>query len=141
MEDVADIEDELSFLVNEVELRCDVAVHALASLSSDGHDGGIRHLHLFVHADRTDGNLGVLLLSEHLHLIPLGRMALSLELHLGVFDVLPIDVCECLRRADAGILQPLHHVDDVRGVYTARASASRQELVGVRSEECDGLYL
>ena len=84
-------------LGDEVELGIDVAVNTLTSLSANGDDGSIGILRLVVDEDGADGNLGLFLLSEHLHLVPLCRMALGLELHLRIINILAVDVGQCGR--------------------------------------------
>ena len=92
VEGVANVHDQGALLRNEVELSVDIAVDTLASLTSNGDDGGVCCIYLVINGDGRDGNLRILLLAEVLHLIPLGGMALGLEFRLGKIDVLTIDV-------------------------------------------------
>ena len=139
MEGIADIGDESTLLGDEVELGVDVAVDTLTGLTTDGDDGGIGSAHLIVDGDGRDTDFRIFLLAEILSLIPLGWMALGLELHFGKLDVFAVDIREDGRRFDACVLETLEHVDHVRGMYATRTGATREEVVGVLSEEGDGL--
>ena len=136
MESLAYIDNQLTLIRNKVELRFQVAVDALAGLTANGDDGGIGTLRLLADGDGVDGYLRIFLRPHLLSLEPLGGMALVLELHAGIVDILAVDVGQRLRRLDAGILQTLHHIDHVRSMYTARAYAARQEVIAVLAEEC-----
>ena len=136
MESLAYIDNQLTLLRNKVELCFQVAVDALAGLTANGDDGGIGTLRLLADGDGVDGYLRIFLRPHLLSLEPFGGMALVLELHAGIVDILAVDVGQRLRRLDAGILQTLHHIDHVRSMYTARAYAAGQEVVAVLAEEC-----
>ena len=97
VERVAHVHDHLPLVLGEVELALYLAVNALAGLTANGDDGCVGILHFIVDADGADADFGVLLLSEHLHLIPACGMAVGLELCAGILHILAIDVGERLR--------------------------------------------
>ena len=94
MEGLANIENELFFVVGKVEFGCNIPINAFSSLTTDGYDGSICLVRFVVDEDRTDGNFWIFLLSEHFQLIPFSGVTLSLEFHLGKVDVFAIDVCQ-----------------------------------------------
>ena len=95
MEGIADVLDERELLGDEVELGGDVAIDAFTSLTADGDDGGVGACHFLLDGDGGETNLWILLLPHHLSLEPFGGMALGLELHAGIGDILSVDVGEC----------------------------------------------
>ena len=139
VEGIADVDNQVVLVRDEVELGLDVAVDALTSLAADGDDGGIGSSYFLVDGDGREGYLGILLLAHHLGLEPFGRMALGLELHAGIGDILTVDVGEGRRGLDASVLEALEHIDHVRGMDAAGARTAGEEVVGVLAEEGDGL--
>ena len=97
MEGVTYVYNQMTLLGNQVELCLDIAVDTLTSLTTDGDDGCISTLNLLIDSDRCDRYLRIFLLSHHLCLEPLGRMALCLELNSGKRYVFTIDVGESSR--------------------------------------------
>ena len=95
MEGVADIGNQCALLGYEVELGVDVTVYTFTSLTADGDDGGVGGLHLLADGDGGETDLRIFLLTHILGLEPFCRMALGLELHSGIVDVLAIDVGQC----------------------------------------------
>ena len=117
MEGLADLGEQLTLGVDEVELGIDVTVGTLASLTTNGDDGSICPTYLLINSDSLEAYLGIFLLTKLLLLEPVGGMALCLELQAGKVVVFAIDVGEGLRGADASIFQSLHQVDDIGCVH------------------------
>ena len=139
MEGVADVLDQRLLFGDEVELCLDVAVDALTGLAADGDDGSVGGADFLFYGNRRDADLRILLLTHHLSLEPLGGMTLGLEFYAGIGDVFAVDVGELGRRLDASVLKALEHVDHIRGMHTAGTGTTGEEVVGVLSEEGDGL--
>ena len=104
MEGIAYVLDECLLLGHEVKLGIDITVNTFTGLTGNGDDGGISCLHFVIDANRTDTYLRIFLLTEVFHLIPFGWMTLGLELHLGKFYILEVDVGQRLRRLDSDVL-------------------------------------
>ena len=64
MEGLADVDDELTFLWDEVELCLDVAINTLTSLTSDGDNGGIGSPYFLLHGDGRETDFGIFLLTH-----------------------------------------------------------------------------
>ena len=129
MEGVADIHNQVALFGDEVELGGDVAVDTLTSLTTNGDDRRIGTLNLLVDGDRSNGNLGIFLLAHHLGLEPFCRMTLCLEFYSCIGDVFVVDVCEGLRRADAGVLKTFEHINHIRRMHTTGTCTTREEVV------------
>ena len=141
MEVVAYVHDHLTLLLGEAELGVDIAVDAFARLAPDGDDGGIAVFRLFHGTAGAHLHLRHFLLAELGTLEPLRRVTVGFIFQQRELHVFPVNLSQLLCRLDAGILQPFHQVDHIGRVDTARAGATRQELVGTDAEERHGVNL
>ena len=135
MEGIANIHNQCFLLRHEVELCLDISVDTLTSLTSNGDDGSIGLLYLFINSNRRDANLRIFLLSKVFHLEPFARMTLSLELHFGIFDIFTIDIRHRFCRSNTCILQAFQHVDNIRGMNATRTRTTREELIAVLAKQ------
>ena len=65
MEGLANIENELFFIICKVEFGGNIPINTFSSLTTDSYDGCICLLRFIVNENRTDGNFWIFLLSEH----------------------------------------------------------------------------
>ena len=96
MEGLTDINNKLTLFRNDVELRFQIAVNTLTRLTANGDDSSIGTPYLFVNGDSVDANLRIFLRSHCLCLEPFRGMALYLELHFCIIDILTVDVSQHL---------------------------------------------
>ena len=74
MEGIANVNDEVALLRNEVKLGIDVAIDTLTSLTANGDDSSIGGSYFFINGDGLESDFRILLLTHHLGLEPLCRM-------------------------------------------------------------------
>ena len=139
MELVADAENHVFLQVCQVEFAVNLAIHALAGLAPDGDDGGVGLLHFVGHA--AVGNLNLVQFWLSLVQEPHHGVLVGLQLGLGIFYVVLVNLGEEWGSAHTHVLQSLHHVDHVGHVDGPRAKSAREEIVAVHAEKSHGLQV
>ena len=137
MEGVTDIGDELTLHIGKCEIVIYLTVGTFTSLTTQGDDGEVGLLSLYIDDRTTDGHLRQYSFTPEP--ATTGRSC-SCEARLVVLIAL-IEVGELGVHLQSGLCEALHHVDGIGFVHVAGTGTASNEVIGGNAKDRDGLRI